>query len=214
MSTAPIPIAQSPQKRWIAYGQSLNHGKTQKVFICSENAPLTWHQVIERWQQEADFRRFITQILKDSAYSAFFWETPPLTLNSLHHPWEFALVDAPLLSKVVPNPQPFATYLQKNHSPIVVFPNLGGDAMLIVPSALGAWPAYTHFANFVRQAPTEQIDALWQVLGASLDNTINHLSSRTSPLWVSTSGLGVYWLHIRLDDYPKYFTYTPYRSAV
>ena len=24
-------------------------------------------------------------------------------------------------------------------------------------------------------------------------------------LWVSTSGLGVFWLHLRLDSYPKYY---------
>lgn len=214
MSTVPIPIAQSPQKRWMAYGQHLNHGTTQKVSICLENEPLTWHQVIECWQQETDFRTFTTQILKDSAYNAFFWETPPLTPNRLHHPWEFVLVDAPLLSKVAPNPKPFAAYLQKNNTPVVVFPNLGGDAMLIAPRAWGALPTYTHLANFVRQAPTEQIDALWQVLGETLQTILdNTLKSRTSPLWVSTSGLGVYWLHIRLDDYPKYYTHSAYRSV-
>lgn len=32
-------------------------------------------------------------------------------------------------------------------------------------------------------------------------------------LWCSTSGLGVYWLHIRLDQYPKYYTYRPYKQV-
>ena len=26
-------------------------------------------------------------------------------------------------------------------------------------------------------------------------------------------GLGVYWLHVRLDDRPKYYTHVPYRSS-
>ena len=32
-------------------------------------------------------------------------------------------------------------------------------------------------------------------------------------LWVSTSGLGVYWLHVRLDSYPKYYQHAPYKNA-
>jgi hypothetical protein len=26
-------------------------------------------------------------------------------------------------------------------------------------------------------------------------------------------GIGIYWLHLRLDTKPKYYTYTPYREA-
>lgn len=33
-----------------------------------------------------------------------------------------------------------------------------------------------------------------------------------APLWVSTSGLGVPWLHVRLDDAPKYYTHRPFRD--
>ncbi|MDF9799652.1 hypothetical protein OKW21_004915 [Catalinimonas alkaloidigena] len=29
---------------------------------------------------------------------------------------------------------------------------------------------------------------------------------------MSTSGLGVYWLHIRLDSRPKYYQFDPYRK--
>ena len=31
-------------------------------------------------------------------------------------------------------------------------------------------------------------------------------------LWLSTSGLGVAWLHLRLDHEPKYYQYAPYRD--
>ena len=32
------------------------------------------------------------------------------------------------------------------------------------------------------------------------------------PVWVSTAGAGVSWLHVRLDDRPKYYGYQPYRN--
>ena len=41
----------------------------------------------------------------------------------------------------------------------------------------------------------------------------SHLS-RTSelPVWVSTNGDGVAWLHVRIDERPKYYAYAPYRK--
>jgi len=177
-----------------------------------DNETMTWHQAIEHWQSDAEFRSLITRILRDSP--AFFWETPPLSSASLHQPWEFVLVDAPMLAKVSPNSQPFVAYLDRGEDTIHVFANLGGDALLIAPRALGPLPHYTHFASFVRQAPSEQVDTLWQVLGNALQDLIgDDLNPRTAPVWVSTSGLGVYWLHLRLDDFPKYYTHRPYRST-
>ncbi len=32
-------------------------------------------------------------------------------------------------------------------------------------------------------------------------------------IWMSTCGTGIYWLHLRLDTKPKYYTYTDYREA-
>jgi hypothetical protein len=32
------------------------------------------------------------------------------------------------------------------------------------------------------------------------------------PVWLSTAGAGVAWLHVRLDDRPKYYGHGPYRQ--
>ena len=32
------------------------------------------------------------------------------------------------------------------------------------------------------------------------------------PVWTSTSGLGVYWLHVRLDSRPKYYQHQPFKK--
>jgi hypothetical protein len=37
------------------------------------------------------------------------------------------------------------------------------------------------------------------------------LETRPLPLWVSTSGLAVPWLHLRLDARPKYYGFEPYK---
>ena len=31
------------------------------------------------------------------------------------------------------------------------------------------------------------------------------------PLWLSSAGLGIYWLHLRLDSRPKNYSFQPYR---
>ena len=216
MSESPELIASSKQKRLLAYTQSLNRGQTQRITVTLNGKQLTWHQTIELWQQEPEFRDLTTQILQDSPYTAFFWETPPLIPGSPDQPWEFVLVDAPMLAKVSPNPQPFVKYLDDNRpGSIRSFANLGRDAVLIVPCPQGPLPTYTHLANFVRHAPVAQVDALWRTLGNTLRDIVgdgHQTGDRTTPLWISTSGLGVYWLHIRLDDAPKYYTHSAYRS--
>jgi hypothetical protein len=35
----------------------------------------------------------------------------------------------------------------------------------------------------------------------------------TTPVWLSTAGAGVAWLHVRLDDRPKYYSHRPYTDG-
>src|SRR5699024_11651652 len=92
---------------------------------------------------------------------------------------------------------------------IVRFPNLGGDALMVVPSqqARARASVYTHFAAFLRGAPREQQRALWREVAAAMSE---RLSDR--PVWLSTAGAGVAWLHVRLDEQPKYYAHAPYRK--
>ncbi|MEL7448175.1 MAG: hypothetical protein AAFN78_03145, partial [Pseudomonadota bacterium] len=64
-----------------------------------------------------------------------------------------------------------------------------------------------HLADFLRTADASQVHAFWQAVGEAVAEKIGD-----ETLWLSTSGLGVYWLHARLDRRPKYYTHTPYRS--
>ena len=68
--------------------------------------------------------------------------------------------------------------------------------------------AYGHLAAFVREAPREQVHALWARVGELVLERVSNV-----PLWLSTAGGGVAWLHVRLDSRPKYYTHAPYRRA-
>jgi hypothetical protein len=172
---------------------------------------VTWQEAIALLQHSAEFRTTLTTTLAAAPFDAFFWEMPPITPHSLHEPWEWVTVAAPALAQVDPDPQPFSRYLSSaRQTGIATFPNLGGDALLVAPCEQGDINAYTHIAHFLRRAPAAQVQRFWQVLGNAIQQ---HLIGRgEQPLWVSTSGLGVSWLHVRLDDTPKYYTYEPYRA--
>lgn len=60
----------------------------------------------------------------------------------------------------------------------------------------------------MRQAPEPQKHALWQRVGAAMQRRLS-----AKPVWLSTAGAGVPWLHVRLDDRPKYYGHAPYRES-
>ena len=70
--------------------------------------------------------------------------------------------------------RPFADHLSAAApgTPIITFPNLGGNAIMVVPTQLVPVAAYPHLAAFLRQAPAEQSSALWATLGATLEREI------------------------------------------
>lgn len=184
----------------------LQDGRIQKYHLLNDKRPFTTAQVLQNWQADADFRRFFIDLLADAPFDAYFWEAPPMTQATLARPFEFVLVNAPQLAHVSADRRPFAHYF--NREPVVDFPNLGGDAHLVVPCPQKPADAFAHLAAFSRSAPLAQQHDFWQRVGLAVVNGVGE-----RPLWVSTSGLGVYWLHMRLDSWPKYYTFRPYREV-
>lgn len=174
--------------------------------IMREGHPMSVAEVVKSWIEDTGFRKYYNELLASAPFKAFFWELPPMFKHAVDRPFEFVLVNSNTLARVSPMGKAFKTYFNTDE-PVVVFDNLGGDATLVVPTPKGKLSAYPHLAQFVRSGPKEQIDVFWNRVGQTY---LDHLSDQ--PLWLSTSGLGVYWLHVRLDTYPKYYTYAPYRQ--
>jgi hypothetical protein len=78
---------------------------------------------------------------------------------------------------------------------------------MVVPCPVADADAYGHLAAFVRLAPEVQRHALWQSVGGAMARRVG-----TKPVWLSTAGAGVSWLHVRLDDRPKYYGFAAYRQ--
>jgi len=171
-------------------------------------AALSFADALGAMRGEAAFRTFLLAELRSAPFPAIFWEMPPITRETMARSFEYVTVTAPGLGAVKADPRPFARQFAGAGAgeSVVSFENLGGDAVLIAPRPLGAQSAYGHLAAFLQAAPiAQQHDLL--VLAAS--QALEALSDR--PLWISTSGLGVYWVHVRLDSRPKYYSHAPYR---
>jgi hypothetical protein len=179
---------------------------TARFALLRDAGPAGYSDVIEAWRLDADFRAWFNDELAGAGYDVFRWETPPITTANAGRPFEFALLDSPWLDER-PDPADFAEYL-RGAAEVATFPNLGADAILIAPRPLVDMSAYGHLGAFVRHAPEAQRQALWQAVGDAMARRIG-----ARPVWLSTAGGGVPWLHVRLDDRPKYYGFAPYRST-
>jgi hypothetical protein len=187
----------------------LDKGRVLQFRLLRDGGPLSWSDVVDRWQNDPSFRRFFISILADAPFPAYFWETPPVTSATIDQKFAFVLVDSQQLAGVRADQQAFAKHFASAEpgASVIEFSNLGGDATLVVPCPRGSLSAYSQISAFARQAPDDQQHRLWTMVGAVLERQVG-----AQPVWVSTSGLGVYWLHIRLDSAPKYYTHEPYRA--
>ena len=195
---------------WIAKSTNPDNN-VHKISLFEGDSLLSYENVILYWRENPQFRSFYFSILQESSFDAFFWENPPLTKSNIKQAYEFVLINSPQLSKVNADPNPFQEKFKENlaSKSVIAFENLGKDAELIVPCPISSQNIYAHFASFIRNAPEHQKHDLFVTLADSLQTRINN-----KPTWVSTSGLGVYWLHIRLDTRPKYYSYQPYRNQI
>jgi hypothetical protein len=189
---------------WTHQSEELPGGCGLRLEIAIDSRPASFGEVIQAWQDDGGFRSLFNSLLADVPYSAFRWETPPVTEGTLSQPFECVILDSPSLARQ-PDREAFAEHFENSERTIAVFPNLGRDAVMVVPLPVGDSSAYGHLAAFVRLAPDFQRDELWRSVGEAMAARVG-----ARPVWLSTAGAGVSWLHVRLDGRPKYYGYGPY----
>lgn len=192
---------------WTSTHEPLPIGRVTRRTIADASGPLSFAAVLRQLADSADFRAWFTSMLLQDAPAAFRWETPAVSIGTQSRPFECVLVDDPRLQRP-PEPQAFASYFRGRDADVLSVPNLGRTSELVVPRGIASEEAYVHLASFLRAAPHTQVDALWRCVA---DTVLRSLSDR--PLWLSTAGAGVAWLHVRIDRVPKYYWHRPYTEA-
>jgi hypothetical protein len=170
---------------------------------------MSFRQLFTWLRDDGAYAEWLSHTISDFDSQAFYWELPPLTTNTIDDDAEFVVLEAPSLARMAPEPDVFASHFQPrpDHG-IAVFPNLGGDAVLVVPCPVEPGDSYPHLMAFLRAAPVDQLRALWRTTAATVSTRLG-----ARPIWLNTAGLGVAWLHVRLDSWPKYYRYQPYTKS-
>jgi hypothetical protein len=183
---------------------------TIKLHVEWNGAPVTMHDAFSLLEKDAGFRAGLVSSLRSAPFEGYFWETPATSGLTSDRPFEFTLTDAPSFRRVTPERSAFQEHFSKDADGdgVVTFENLGGDATLVVPCPLDDESGYAHLGTFVRNGPSHQVDALFRCVGEAASR---RLCDR--PQWLSTAGMGIYWLHVRIDSRPKYYRHTPYKAA-
>lgn len=183
-------------------------GTASTVSVLAGDAPMSCKDVLREWRANEPFCRFWLNALRDVPYEAYCWETPPWTRATLARPFECVFVESSGLVRVRADPVPFARRFQDpSAESIAVFENLGRDALLVAPRPEKTRTDYAHLASFSRSAPDTHAAGLWPAVARGIEERVG-----TVPVWVSTAGLGVHWLHVRIDSIPKYYRHRAYAS--
>ena len=175
-----------------------------KYRINFEGLALTHRDVHRLWIESAEFTQFYVGLMLKADFTGFCWETPAVTLQTLDNEHEFVIVRSDIHSTIKQNWRPFAEQFNKNGL-AVSFLNLGKNGTMVAPTPDHSYDGGS-LASFLKTASSERIEVLWKLVGREISSKVS-----SSPIWLSTAGLGVSWLHIRLDSRPKYFRYLPYK---
>ena len=173
---------------------------------------VTFKEALDLLQDEKeDFRKHFITTLKENPFKAYFLETPAVnafTYDSID--FEFVLVEAKALANIHSDLYTFEKHFRKSICDVTSFFNLGNDAVLIAPCPADlTLDCYAHLAAFVRGSHDFQINEFFKRSAEEMKKRL--IIQNDKPIWFSTSGLGVSWLHLRLDSIPKYYTYKPYK---
>jgi hypothetical protein len=200
-----------------------------------DGVPMTYMDAFRALESnELDCSRILTEVIVEFPAAALFWECIPVTASTAPSKiFEFVLLASDALANIETDIRPFREKFEQHaresfrhpshvSGTVVAFHNLNQDAVLVVPVPTSAIefkrpPAhFAHLAAFMRGAPSAHISAFWSTVGAAALNQLRAAEGQGNAdkkFWLSTSGLGVSWLHVRIDTVPKYYNFAAYKNG-
>jgi hypothetical protein len=168
----------------------------RKTYIYKSD--MDWSEVVDNLCYYPRFRERLVEQLNEVPFQRYKWECNPFNPKK-DSPFEFVCVSDTSLPKK-PDPSKLLDYI--TDAEVAVYKNLKKTSTLISPGLLTNADCAT-ISSFMRTAKAEDQHALLIALGKELEK-------RKKPVWVSTAGAAVPWLHIRLDPRAKYYKHKPY----
>lgn len=188
---------------------------------------VTRNVTVEEWVQSMltcnETLHAFLDVLRQTPFDGFFFETRPVNATTVKtKPFEFVLVDAPDLyqfatGKASPRKfaEPLANCTAHDLDTACVFVSLHADTTLVSPQPptdTALLPHYSNLASFCRlQAPRRVVHTVWQLALQTYLLAVTKTNHHNN-IWLSTAGMGVPWLHLRIAQRPRYYTYASFRD--
>lgn len=177
-----------------------------QCFTAGGTKPMSWEDILQFWMDgNVAFIREFQQALQ-LHYDDIFWECSPV--RHAAETFEFVIKDA---KDALQHRTPTSGPESFDDRSVASFRDLNSDAVLVSPKRIAGnhdGKAYGHLVDFVRNAPLEQQLDLWKEVATQVGI---HFQGSKHPLWVSTDGSNVPWLHVRLDTAPKHYKHSDYQ---
>lgn len=189
------------------FNKNIINSNTIKYTVNSEGGKLTYHNFLNLLREKNNefLKAFRDELnIASSEFSGYFWECVPVSSNTIDKDFEFVVVKSGALSNIRQDYSNFQEYFGRDNN-VVSFSSFSGDT-LIVPIPKDS--DYKNISKFADNTSAEQWGEFWQKVGEKMEE--NLINANGSTRWLSTSGLAVYYLHVRIDKKPKYYNHQEY----
>ncbi len=157
----------------------------------AETTKKTWNEMIQAWKSGRKL---------PAVKGSVFWETSVAKDGGESYYHEKTKSAAMQLPMTLPaDPITFKKYIKGKKSPTSFFSTGRPPTLLVVPPNTGK--NFSHLGTFYCNSTKDEKRALWKKVAIELEKKLK----KGEKVYVSTHGLGVSWLHIRLSSTPKYF---------
>jgi hypothetical protein len=162
---------------------------------------MLWSDKLKEWRQG------IPQKYPDDFKGRFFYRTTACKKGAKY---KESYTHSPALDRIQSQDHsPFDDFFigkKKKHA--VSFYNLSGDSMMVVPVPRPGLN-YMSMKDFVDNASESQQRGFWAAAAA----VVSKMVRKYEKVYVNTHGLGVYFFHLRVDTYPKYYPVKESKTA-
>ena len=154
---------------------------------------ITWKDKLKEWKKNP---------LKypDNLTKAFFWQTKCITSLKDNYVEEF--IENKRLDIMEENSSFYSNYIKSSTNKYATsFYNLSKTSILIIPIPRTG-KKFTTLKHFIDNASLEHQKKFWKYVSKEIKSFLKQYGQ----VCISTHGLGVPYLHIRLDQTPKYYS--------
>ena len=155
---------------------------------------MKWKDKLKEWLKEKPLT------YPKNIKSSFFWETK--CLKTFNDEFEEEFIESKSLNNLLQNYNSFIEYINSSKNKYATsFYNPNKTSLLIIPMPRDN-KKFTTLKDFIDNASLNHQKKFWKYVA----KTIIKFMKENKEVYISTHGLGVSYLHVRLDLSPKYYS--------